>query len=86
MTPSPAKSTGASAGLKKNVPFLLEVYEHTNHGKGQSFVKRRVANIPDCGVPSRTRPEETFGEDTNVDIEQQPWMVSLGTYGGEYFE
>ena len=33
--------------------------------------------VTDCGVPIRTRPSKD-DVDTSVDIEQQPWMVSLG--------
>ncbi len=36
---------------------------------------------PDCGEPVRTRPlPDVDGIDNEVEIEQMPWMVSLGTF------
>jgi hypothetical protein len=33
----------------------------------------------DCGEPHRAHPD-IKSDDFNVDIQQQPWMVSLGQY------
>ena len=35
--------------------------------------------LTDCGTPTRAHPN-IKADDFNVDIQQQPWMVSLGVY------